>query len=474
MTNHDDTTDLPSNPNADPTIGATSHGHRPGSARAAFSYAGFRLMWMASFGSNIGTWIQNVVLPAYVYHRTGKASIVGILVFAQLGPLLVLSIPAGVIADRFDRRRWLIAMQMVQLGFSIALAPLAAANAPIWALFLAALGVGVGNALNAPAWSAMLPTLVAKPDLQGAIALNSAMINGSRVAGPIIVAVVAMWSPWHVSPASWFLINAVTYLFVVAALIKVHLPPVEAPDEPGGRSKLLEGIHIVTRSPVHLRLVLSLATFSLLSLPYVGLFPAVARHNFHIDETSATYKWLYATWGFGAAIGGLAIGTLFIGLDIRRLIRLGFAAFAVSLAAFAIVRTPLGGFLVAPFLGFTYFATTTSMNTIFQSRLEDYERGRAMSLWFMAFGGTVPLGNLLFGPVMDRIGARVVLLGGAVVALVMAWWCNVAVLDARAERAAAAAELAGDPSTVGRQRLGHPLQPDHATPFDEHGFAAGD
>ena len=97
-----------------------------------------------------------------------------------------------------------------------------------------------------------------------------------------------------------------------------------------------------------------------------------------------------------------------------------------------------------------------------------------MSLWFMAFGGTVPLGNLLFGPVMDRIGARVVLLGGAVVALVMAWWCNVAVLDARAERAAAAAELAGDPSTVGRQRLGHPLQPDHATPFDEHGFAAGD
>ena len=87
-------------------------------------------MWVGSFASNIGTWMQNVVLPAYVYERTGKASVVGLLVFAQLGPLLLLSIPAGVIADRFDRRRWLIAMQIVQLVFSAVLAPLAAADAP--------------------------------------------------------------------------------------------------------------------------------------------------------------------------------------------------------------------------------------------------------------------------------------------------------------------------------------------------------
>ena len=146
---------------------------------------------MASFASNVGTWMQNVVLPAYVYDRTGKASVVGLLVFAQLGPLLLLSIPAGVIADRFDRRRWLIAMQIVQLLFSLALFPLAATDAPIWSLFLVALGVGVGNALNAPAWSAMLPTLVSLDDLAGSISLNSTMINGSRVIGPIIVAVLA-------------------------------------------------------------------------------------------------------------------------------------------------------------------------------------------------------------------------------------------------------------------------------------------
>ena len=84
------------------------HRHRAGSARAALSYPDFRTMWIGSFASNIGTWMQNVVLPAYIYQRTGKASLVALLVFAQLGPLLILAIPGGVIADRFDRRKWLI------------------------------------------------------------------------------------------------------------------------------------------------------------------------------------------------------------------------------------------------------------------------------------------------------------------------------------------------------------------------------
>ena len=434
------------------------HGHQPGSAHAALAYPDFRRMWVASFSSNIGTWMQNVVLPAYVYSRTGKASVVGILVFAQLGPLLLLSIPAGVIADRFDRRRWLVAMQLLQMSFSVLLAPLAAADAPIWALFLAAFGVGIGNALNAPAWSAMLPTLVSKDDLQGAIALNSTMINGSRVVGPIIV---AAFSPLGVTTAQWFLVNALTYLFVVGALLRIHLPVITAHHERGLR-QFTAGLRIIRSNPAYSRLLLTLTTFSLFSLPYVGLFPAVARHNFGIDSAGSTYKWLYATWGFGAALGGLAIGTAFVSVDKRRLVRLGFIAFAASLAAFALAREPIGAFVVAPALGFAYFATTTSMNTIFQGRLADHERGRAMSLWFMAFGGTVPLGNLIFGPVIDSVGARWVLLGGAIWALVMAWWCDIARLDREA----------GIES--GEEGGGHALETDHAAPLDEHGFSAGD
>ncbi|MFA5775500.1 MAG: MFS transporter, partial [Ilumatobacteraceae bacterium] len=95
-------------------IEVAPHGHRPGSARAALAARDFRYMWYGSFLSNIGTWMQNVVLPAYIYHRTGRASLVALLIFAQLGPLLVLSIPAGVFADRFDRRKWLVSMQSTQ------------------------------------------------------------------------------------------------------------------------------------------------------------------------------------------------------------------------------------------------------------------------------------------------------------------------------------------------------------------------
>jgi MFS family permease len=395
--------------------------------------------------------MQNVVLPAYVYERTGKASVVGLLVFAQLGPLLLLSIPAGVIADRFDRRRWLVAMQIVQMCFSVALAPLVAADAPLWSLFGVALGVGVGNALNAPAWSAMLPTLVSKKDLPGSISLNSAMINGSRVIGPIIVASL---SPFGVTSSQFFLINAVTYLFVVFALLSVHLPaPPAVAHEPGWR-QFSAGLRLARDQPVTGRLLISLTTFSFLSLPFVGLFPAVAGLNFGIDEKTPTYKWLYATWGLGACLGGLAIGTVFVGWDKRRLIRSGFAAFAVCLTAFALAREPIGGFIAGFVLGFAYFGTTTSMLTIMQSRLADHERGRVMSLWFMAFGGTVPLGNLVFGPVIDAVGARIVLLGGAAWALWLAWWCNIEAIDQR-------------------QHV-HAPRPDHTALLDEHGISAGD
>jgi MFS family permease len=431
------------------------HGFAPGSARAALAYPKFRRMWVASFSSNIGTWMQNVVLPVYVLDRTGKASVVGLMVFAQLGPLLFLSIPAGVIADRFDRRRWLIGTQLLQLFFSALLAPLASADASIWAIFLVACGVGVGNALNAPAWSAMLPTLVSRDDLAGSVSLNSTMINGSRVVGPIVVAVLRSFG---VSTPQIFLINAATYLFVVWALVRTPIrhTPAAATGERVLR-QLSSGWRIARANAPVWRLVLTLFTFSLFSLPYVGLFAPVARLNFGIDKGSTTYEWLYATWGLGAALGGLAIGTVFVRSDKRTLIRAGFVAFAVCLAAFAIAREPVGAFISGALLGFAYFGTTTSMNTVMQSRVLDHERGRVMSLWFMAFGGTVPLGNLVFAPVIDAIGARWVLLGGAAWALFLAWWCDVARLD-----------------RSGQQRGSDPLEPHHSAALDEHGLAAGD
>ncbi len=399
--------------------------HKVGSARAAFHVRDFRRIWFGSFASNIGTWIQNVVLPVYVYARTGRASLVALLIFAQLGPILLLSIPGGVIADRVDRKKFLISMQAVQLFCSLLLALFAANNSPIWMLFLAQLGVGVGNALNIPAWSAMLTSLVPPSDIAGAISLNSTVLNGARVVGPIIVALL---SQWNVTSSEFFAINAVTYLFVIFALLSVNVPAI-AFDTTAGWRRFTFAFKIARERVVISRLILTLASFSLLSLPYVGLFPAIAQLNFGIESQSATYNWLYATWGLGACIGGLSVSTLFVDIDNRKLIRIGFASFAVSMMGFALAPNIELAFLTVFFLGAAYFFTTTAMQTVFASGLTPAIRARVMSLWFMAFGGTVPIGNLIFGPLVDRYGSQWLLVLGSLWAVVLWWWCDIERLE---------------------------------------------
>ena len=399
--------------------------HRSGSARAAFQSRDFRRIWFGSFASNIGTWIQNVVLPVYIYARTGRASFVAVVIFAQLGPILLLSIPGGVIADRVNRKKFLVSMQVLQLLCSLLLAFFAANNAAIWLIFAAQLGVGIGNALQIPGWSSMLTTLVPPKDLPGAISLNSTVINGARVIGPIIVAVL---SQWNVTTAQFFTINAATYLFVIFALISVNVPEF-ARDTTAGWRRFTFAFKIARERIVVSRLVLTLASFSLLSLPYVGLFPAVAKLNFGIESQSSTYNWLYATWGLGACLGGLSVSTIFVEIDNRKLIRVGFASFAVSMMAFALAPNVDIAFISVFFLGAAYFFTTTSMQTVLVSSLSPEIRARVMALWFMAFGGTVPIGNLIFGPLIDRYGSRWLLIMGSLWAVVLWWWCDIERLE---------------------------------------------
>ncbi len=403
------------------TVRALPHPHRPGSARAALSYRGFRLVWLGLFASNVGTWMQNFTLPAHIEHRTGSASLVGLLVFTQLGPLLLLSIPAGVLADKVPRVPFLVTMQASQMVLSVGLAILVASEQPIWTLFVASLLIGTANALNAPALQSSVPLLVDRADLAGAVSLNSVMMNGSRVLGPALAALLAAlgWSTAHL-----FLVNVATYPFLIAALLVVRLPDPKGDHPEHGWRRMLTGLNIARRRRVLSRVLLTMTIYSAVSLVFIGLFPSVARRNYGIDADSAQYKALYTTWGFGALLGALAVGTVLSGVARRRLIVDGFLLFAVMLGIFAVVRTPGPAFPVAFVLGFAYFMTATALMTVFQENLADTERAATMPLWFMSFGGMVPIGNLIFGPVVDAIGARWVLGLGAVVALFLARWCD--------------------------------------------------
>ena len=397
----------------------------PGTARSAMQYRDFRRMWWGSFLSNVGSWMQNVVLPAYIYNRTEQAWIVGLFMVAQLGPLLVLSIPGGVVADRYDRRRWLAGAQGMQLAFSSGLALCAALDSTITLLFIMQLGVGVGNALNAPAFGATLPSLVPPEDLPGAVSLNSVIIQGSRVVGPILVAILLGFGlePWHV-----FLFNALTYVFVIVAILSVTIPHHNPPPEEGWRSLTL-GFRFAKERPVIGRVLLSMTTFSFICLAHVGLFPAVAELNYGIDAESSTYQWLYSIWGLGAMFGALSVSTVFSRIDKRSSARNGFVAFGVALLAFNFASGHVMVFTTGFILGFFYFVTTTSLFTVLQARLDHAIRARVIALWYMAFGGVVPISSIVFGPVVDAVGPRLVLVAGSAWAFVLFRWCDIARME---------------------------------------------
>jgi len=296
-----------------------------------------------------------------------------------------------------------------------------ATDAALWTLFAAQLAVGIANALNAPAFSASMPMMVDRQDLPGAVSLNSAMLNGSRIAGPALAAVLAAIG---VGTAAVFLVNAATYVFLIVPLVVLGLPSVRADHPERGWRRLMTGVNIARRRRVLSRVLWSMTLFSLVSLPFIGLFPSVARLNYGLDPTGSTYKWLYVVWGTGALLGALAVGSWLSTIDKRRLIPIGFAGFGVCLTAFALVRSAGPAFPIGFLVGFGYFMTATCMITVVQQNLTDAERGAVIPLWFMSFGGTIPIGNLIAGPLIDKVGARPVLLVGAGFAMFLAWWTD--------------------------------------------------
>ena len=399
-----------------------------GTAQAALKHRNFRILYFGTFASNIGTWMQNVVLGAYAYKLTGSAAYVGLLYFAQLGPLL-LSTVGGVLADVVDRRRLLVAAQLAQLGFSVVLAVVALETHPSLVLIAAAVfAVGIANAIGAPGLNAILPTLVPREDLPGAVSLASVQMNLSRVIGPPIGAI--LYARFNAAPV--FAVNAVTYLFAVIGLLWARYPRhANARVAEQGFARLLSGVNIARRDPLIARILVTLTSFSFVSVAFVGLLPVIAAKNLDMGVKTWQYGVFYACFGLGAALGAVSVGTFFARVPKARLLRPGFFAFAAVLADFALLRVPGPAYPVVLVLGYAYFDVNTALSTLLQAHLADDQRGRVMALWIMGFGGTVPLGVLVGGVVIHATSITEVLLAGAVWAVVLAAWSNVRTLQAK-------------------------------------------
>jgi len=330
-------------------------------------------------------------------------------------------VPAGVLADRVNRTHLILAMQASMMTLSLVLAGLARWHAPIWTIFAIQLAIGISNTVQAPAFNASLPTLVPREDIGGAVSLNSAMINGSRIAGPSLAAFLG-WvglDLWQL-----FVINAATYSFVMIPLARNHLPVIKGMNTAKGWRALTTGVGLARRRKVLLVLLRSMFIFSIVSLPYIGLFPSVARLNLGLAADSGSYKILYIIWGLGAFLGALSVGTVFSDVSRHLLIRWSFRLFAVFLFLFALTSNFALALPVSFLLGAVYFLLATAMMTELQHNLTDGERASIMPLWFMSFGGSIPIGNLLGGPIMDAVGARWVLAVGALAAALNGAWSD--------------------------------------------------
>jgi len=360
--------------------------------------------------------MQNVALGALAYKMSLSAGFVALVGFMQLGPILVLASVGGVLADRFDRRKLLVITNTQQLVFSAVLGVVVMNGTPDRAtLLLVVLAIGIGNALSGPSFASYLPRLVPREDLGGAVSLFSVQMNLSRVVGPAIGGVLLPTLGF----AGIFYVNAATYLFAVVGVVKGPRCDVVRTAE-SGLERLFGGFVVARRDPLVRTVLLSVTLFSFVCLPFIGLMPALAEKNLGIDVKSVQYGLLYACFGLGAAIGAMGVGSWFVDVHPERLLRRSLGLFAALLGVWALLRSATPAYPVILVLGAAYFTCTTVLATTLQRHLDDAVRGRVLALYMMGFGGTVPLGLLLFGNISEITGLTPIILLGVAGAAVMA------------------------------------------------------
>jgi MFS family permease len=337
-----------------------------------------------------------------VYHLTNSPLLLGVVGFASQIPSFVLSPFGGVFVDRFSRHRILIGTQILSMIQSLALAVLALSGViQIWHIIVLSLFQGLITAFDSPARQAFVTEMVEKKeDLANAIAINSTMFNGARLIGPAIGGLLIA----SVGAAYCFLIDGLSYIAVIAALLAMRIKPKTiniTTQNPLQRIK--EGFVYAFGFPPIRAILLLLALVSLMGMQYTVLVPIFAEKILHGGPE--TLGFLMAASGVGALAGGTYLATRKSILGIGKLIALAPGILGTGLIALSLSRVLPLSLLMMLLVGFGTIIQIAGSNTFLQTIVDDDKRGRVMSIYTMAFLGMIPFGNLLGGALADRIGA---------------------------------------------------------------------
>ena len=408
-----------------PTAAKSSSRGLPVTLRA-LKHRNFQLFSGGQLISLVGTWMQNVAQAWLVYRLTRSSLLLGSVGFASQFPVFLFSPLGGIVADRYNRHRVVIATQTASMILACILAGLTLVHLiTVPEIFVLAALLGVVNAFDIPGRQAFLVEMVGKEDLINAIALNSSMFNGARIIGPAIAGVLVA----KIGEGWCFFANAASYIAVIIGLLMMRLQPRTHWPQGSPIAHMIEGFRWVRDTAPIRALLLLLGLVSLVAMPYTVLMPVFADRVLrgggeHLavligshDPGAVRLGILMGATGVGALLGALTLATRTGVYGLGRWITFSCAGFAVSLMAFSLSRNFwLSTTLLVP-VGYCMMLQMSASNTLIQAMVPDDLRGRVMSIYSMMFMGMAPFGAFLGGAVADRLGAPLAVLMGAVAGL---------------------------------------------------------
>jgi MFS family permease len=383
----------------------------------ALRHRNFRLWFFGQLTSLVGTWMQTIAQNWLVYQLTGSARDLGLVNFVGAIPLVPLTLYAGAIADRFEKRRVIFWCQASMMALAFTLAFLCWTGAVrLWHVLLLAFLLGAAQALDTPARQAFVVELVGKEDLSNAIALNSGIFHGARVLGPAAAGILVAVS----GVTGAFFLNGVSFVAVLLCLFLMDTALIRRTGTADSAGDLLGGVKYLREHRVPRAVVILISLSALLAMPYHVLIPIFAREI--LGRGAEGYGVLMSAAGFGAVLGSLFAATRGVGARKGAAVTAGSLTFPFLLLAFAFCRSYTGAILLLVATGFAFVLQNAPANSLLQHHVPDHLRGRVMALYVSLFLGFMRLGSLLLGGLASWTSAPVALASLAAAGLLVGLW----------------------------------------------------
>jgi MFS family permease len=369
----------------------------------ALRYRNYRLFFIGQGISLIGTWMQQIALSWLVYRLTDSVFLLGAVTFSSQIPSFLLGPFAGVMADKFERRKVLVVTQALSMVQASTLAALVLTQTiEIWHILTLSAVLGIINAFDVATRQAFVVQMVEKrEDLSNGIALNSSLFNMARLVGPSIAGLLIA----AVGEGMCILINAVSYIAVISSLLLMRLKPfVPVEKKEKVWRSLQEGFGYAYNFPPIRALILIVGLLSLFGMPFSVLLPVFARDILHGGAN--TLGFLMGASGVGALTGALFLAQRKSVLGLGKIIIFTMLLFGSALIAFSFSKTLIISLLLMLFVGFGMIVSMASCNTLLQTIVDEEKRGRVMSLYATAFMGMAPIGSMLASSVAELIGVN--------------------------------------------------------------------